>query len=229
VATPPLPDTPCIRVRLDYSQTDGFFGGNRLYFAYSGTAPTGAQCVALATYIQGTEFGAQIRGLFSAAWSLAEVDVLDIATTSGRGGSATTPVAGNRSGSAMPAQVAMGIEFNIAERYRGGKPRCYLPVGVDSDQQNPGQWTSTFTALCGTAWGDFIAGICAQGLVAANDLTHVMLSYYDGVNTSSPPWRGPGFKYPPKYRSTALHYPISGYAPKQEFSSQKRRRTASTY
>jgi hypothetical protein len=228
VATPPNPDNPTIKVSLSFTQTDALKGGCRLFFNYSGSAPSGTQCATLATYIGGTDFPDELGGLINTSWALTEVDVLDITTSEGLSGKWTGSEAGTRSGTALPAQVSSGVEFNIAKRYRGGKPRIYLPPAVTSDLANESNYTSTFAGTLATDFGTFISGIAAQGLTAANDLTHVLLSYYQGVNTATPPWRGPGFKYPPKYRATAVSYNVSGYAGKAMLNSQKRRRVATT-
>jgi len=229
VATPPDPDNPTIRVRLDWTEADGFKGGNRIYLNYSDGPPTATQCQALATYILTTLFPATLASLISNNWALTEVDVLDITTESGLSGTHTGSAAGTRGTSSLPAQCATNIEFNIVERYRGGKPRIYLPPGLTTDLANPSTYNSTYQNAMGVAWGDFIDDMEITGLVSANDLTHVDLSYYKGYATTTPPWRGPGFKYPPKYRPTAVSRVVQSYAVKTLLSSQKRRRAATTY
>jgi hypothetical protein len=229
VATPPNPDVPCIRVALKYSQTDGLKGGSRFFFSYSGDAPTSTQCGTLASYISGTAWPDELGGLVNTDWSLTEVDVVDISSGMGASGTWTGTEAGTQSGTALPAQVAATIEYEIEDRYRGGKPRMYLPPGVTANLTNPSNWSSTFTTALSTSIVAFFNGIQTAGVVTADDLTHVNLSYYSGYATTTPPWRGPGFKYPPKYRTEALHSAVTGYLVRAGLSSQKRRRTATTY
>ena len=52
MTTPPLPASPCLKVNLDYTQSDGYEGGSRFYLGYSGSAPTGANCITLAGDIE---------------------------------------------------------------------------------------------------------------------------------------------------------------------------------
>jgi hypothetical protein len=227
MATVPLPDVPCVRARLDYTQTDGFTSGNRIYFSYTGGAPTGAVCTSLADTITG-EWAAHIASLVHEDWSLTEVDVLDIASDSGLSGQSTTPEAGTQGGTPLPAQVASNIEFNIARRYRGGKPRLFLPPPADTEVGTPSSFLDSFVTAVNAGFAAFIAaclGFSEGGTTLAN---HVNLSYYKGVDTTSPPWRGPGFKYPPKYRDTALSDIVSGYSMKSRMGSQKRRRASTT-
>ena len=45
----PLPASPCVRVRLIYTNTDGSFAGSRFYLSYAEGSPTGANCTTLAS------------------------------------------------------------------------------------------------------------------------------------------------------------------------------------
>lgn len=228
MAPVPLPDTPCVRVRLVYNDGNGQLAGNRFYLSYSGSAPTAGNCSTLASDIE-TAWAADIAGLCAAGnYDLTEIDVLDIATDTGLSGQWTGSTASTRSGTALPIQVSTNVEFDIAPRYRGGKPRMYLPGGVEADLQTQATWNSAFIGDVNTGVGDFFAAIHALSIGAMGTLQHVNLSYYKGYNTSSPPWRGPGFKYPPLYRSAALHDNVSGYACKAMLGSQRRRRSATT-
>lgn len=228
MATPPLPDNPTIRITLKYLQTDGFLGGQRFFYNYAGGAPTSAELATLAAYVANSAWNDEIAGLVNTGWALTEVDILDIASETGASGSWTGSKAGTASGIVLPASNATNVEFNIAQRYRGGKPRTYFPPPSATELASASQWDSAFLSLAETAVPGFFNGIVTQGLHTTGDLTHVLLSYYKGYNTTTPPWRGPGFKYPPKYRATALSLPISGYAIKAEVGSQKRRRASTS-
>jgi hypothetical protein len=224
----PPPESPCVRVGLKYLQSDSFEGGSRFYVAYSGSAPTAADCATLAADID-SEWSLALAGLVNGDWTLVEVDVLDIATDSGFSGQSTTARDGTRSGTPAPSQCASNIEFGIARRYRGGKPRMFLPPGVMGDTVDPGHWDDTFIGELNVGIAAFFAGIEAASIGAMGALSHVNLSYYDGVSTTTPPWRGPGYKYPPKYRAAAVVDPVVGYSAKAMIGSQKRRRASTTY
>lgn len=223
---PPLPATPCVRVRLDYSQTDGFSGGSRFFLSYSGSAPTGANCSTLASDIA-TQWATDFPSWINVDWALTEVDVLDIASDSGLSGQWSGSHPGTRSGGALPAQVAGVCEFGIARRYRGGKPRMFLPPGVISDLADPGHWISGYLAGLSAAPAALMAGIETLSIGAMGTLAHVNLSYYKGftnITNSSGRTRAV-----PSYRSSALVDTVTGYFGKARLGSQNRRRAATSY
>lgn len=225
MTAPPLPASPCVRVKLDYNLGEGGTSGNRLYFSYSGSAPTGANCTTLAGDVA-SAWNTNLAPLISEQFALKEVDVLDIATDSGLSGQWTGSDGGTRSGTSLPWQVATNIEFNISRRYRGGKPRIYLPPGVESDLLTQASYQSSFVSAANSGFAAFIAAIEALSIGAMGTLAHVNLSYYKGfTNVTNPSGRT---RAVPTYRTSALLDTISGYSCKALLSSQKRRRTATS-
>jgi hypothetical protein len=221
----PLPASPCLRVRLVYDLGSGLDAGQRLYFSYSGSAPTGANCTTLASDIQGA-WSSHLAALISADLSLTEIDVLDIATDSGLSGQWSGSVAGSRSGTPLPNQVCTNIEFNIARRYRGGKPRTYLPAGLLADEATNESWSSAYITAVNAGFAAFISEVEGLSVGAIGTLAHVNLSYYKGftniVNSSGRE------RAVPTYRSVALVDTITGYSTKALMGSQKRRRSSTT-
>jgi hypothetical protein len=227
MATPPLPDNPSLRVRLDYQHTTSLKGGNRFFLNYTGSGPGGAALNTLAGDIA-TAWNTDLAPLVCDDWALREVDVLDITTDLGASGFATPDDAGSRSGTPLPAQIANNVEFNIAERYRGGKPRLYLPPGVQADLQDEVTWNSTFTGAVESGVTAFFAAVTALTVSGISSLTHVLLSYYKGYEPRTTGGGQTTFK--PKYRTpNALSFAVTGYAPKATLGSQRRRRTSTTY
>lgn len=226
MTTPPLPASPCIRVRLDYQETDGFFGGSRFFLSYSGSAPTTANLNTLAGDIS-SQWGTHIAPLMSTTWTLTEVDCLDIASNSGASGLWQGIVAGTDAGSPSAAQVATNIEYKISRRYRGGKPRMFLPPGTDTQRADLSHWSASYISSVNTGIAAFFTAIEALSIGAIGTLAHVNLSYYSGftnVTNSSGRTRAA-----PKYRTSALLDTVTGYTCKAEMGSQKKRRTATTY
>lgn len=226
MTAPPLPASPCLRVRLDYSQADSFLAGNRFYLSYAGAAPTAGNCVTLAGDIEAA-WVTNMAPVTLEDFALTEVDVLDIASTSGASGQWSGSEGGTRSGSFIPSSVAVNIEFQIARRYRGGKPKIYLPPGAQGDLGDQGHWSNTYKTAVQTAIDAFFAAVTALSVGAVGALGHVNLSYYNGfknITNSSGRERAV-----PTYRDSALLDSITGYSVKQEVSSQRRRRIATTY
>ena len=227
MTVPPLPDTPCFRCRLDYNNVSGGKAGDRFYLSYAGSASSPSDLTTLATDI-GNAWNTNIAPLVNSSVSLVEVDVLDIATHTGLSAVVAMSHAGTRSGNALPDDVAVNVEFGIARRYRGGKPRMYLPAGVHGDLQDEGHWSTSFASTCATDLQAMMTAIEALSIGAIGALQHVNLSYYQGfhnvTNTS-------GRTYPrPLYRSpNAVHDNVTSYIGRTLVSSQRRRRTATTF
>ena len=224
---PSPPVVQAVRCRLVYTQADNFLSGSRFYLSYSGSAPSPANCITLAGTIN-TAWASHIAPQVMPNYSLTEVDVLDLASTSGSSGNNTTVQAGTRTGTAVPSQCCCNVEFNIARRYRGGKPRMYFPPADTTAQANQGNWSTGLITQENAAVLAFFTALNGTGPGSMGTLQHVNISFYDGVYTTTPPWRGPGYKYPPKYRTTPLVDTVEGYATKARIGSQKRRRSATT-
>lgn len=226
MTAPPLPASPCVRVRLDYTQSDGYDGGSRFYLSYAGSAPTPGNCTSLAGDVEAAWL-AHLAALIPPSWALTEVDVLDITTDAGASGQWTGDEAGTNEGTVFPSQVATNVEFNIARRYRGGKPRMFLPPGTQSDGLDAGHWSTDFVDSVNTGMAAFFAEIEALSIGAVGALAHVNLSYYQSfTNVTNSSGR---MRAAPKYRTVALVDTVEGYACKAKMGSQRRRRTATTF
>jgi hypothetical protein len=227
---PSPPTVQAVRVRLDYLNSDGFTAGNRFFITYSGSAPTAANCVTFAGDI-GTDWAAHMAAQITTDWSLVEVDVQDLASSAGAFGTSTTVHNATRSTPAMPTQCAVNVELQIARRYRGGKPRIYFPTPDTGAQFNAAEFSGAFKTQEDTAVAAFFAAVEGHSIGSMGTLAHANVSFYHGHDTQQPPagrWRGPGYKYPPLYRTTALVDPVVGYDTKIVIGSQRRRRTATT-
>lgn len=225
MTTVPLPDVPCVRIRVIWNQGSKGEGGNRLYLSYSGSAPTAGNCSTLASDVA-SAWGTNIAPLCPTDIALTEVDVLDIATNSGLSGQWTGSTSGTRSGGAMPFQVAGNVEFGISRRYRGGKPRIYLPAGTTGDTTNEATWSSTFVTAMQNGVSAWISALEALSIGSMGTLQHVNLSYYKGFqNFTTPSGRE---RAVPTYRTTALHDVVTGYFAKATMGSQRRRRTSTS-
>jgi hypothetical protein len=221
----PLPASPCVRVRCIWNEGAAGEGGTRFYLSYSGTAPTGANCTTLAGDIA-SAWATDLSPLATGDYVLNEVDVLDIATDSGLSGQWTGSNEGSRVGTSLPFQVCTNVEYGIARRYRGGKPRAFFPFGDDGDTANNATWGDTFLTAVNTGVGNFFSAIAALSVGAMGTLAHVNLSYYKGfTNLENSSGRE---RAVPTYRDTALLDTITSYSAKAVMGSQKRRRTSTS-
>lgn len=211
---------------MDYTNTDNSEAGNRFFLSYAGAAPTGGNCITLGDDIAASWL-TRLAPYTHEDWALTEVDVLDIASYDGLSGQWTGSNAGTYSGNAVPSNCAMNVEFDIARRYRGGKPRIFWPPPGFNSLLDSAHWDSTILGDINTATAAFFTDIAALTIGAVGTLAHVNLSYYQGftnVTNSSGRTRAA-----PKYRPVALLDSVDGYAAKAVVGSQRRRRTATTY
>lgn len=216
-----------MRVRLDYTNSDASEAGSRFYLSYSNSPPTAGNCATLASDIEAA-WASHLAPVVNQNWNLTEIDVLDIATDSGSSGQWTGTSPGTETSSYNAANVATNIEFGIARRYRGGKPRMFLPPAGIGELTTAGRWTEAFVGDVNTGVAAFFTEIEALSIGAVGTLAHVNLSYYNGftnVTNSSGRTRAA-----PKYRTpNAILDTVNGYSCKAVVGSQRRRRTSTTY
>lgn len=225
MTVPPLPASPVVRVRLDYTTTSGTDMGSRFYLGYSGGSPAAADCVTLANDIA-TAWNSHLASVVYTNVSLTEVDVQDIASHTGAFGSADVSHPGLMAGATLTANAATNVEFDIARRYRGGKPRMFLPPPDATTLANLEKYSTTFIGNVNTGIQAFFSQIEALSVGSMGALTHVNVSYYQGfTNITNSSGRTSAA---PKYRTTALVDTVTGYACKAVVGSQRRRRTATT-
>ena len=226
MTVPPLPESNVVRVRLGYVTAAGTDMGSRFYVGFAGSAPSPTDCVNLASDIA-TAWNANLASLVYELVTLVAVDVEDITTHTGNFGTISVSHSGTLSGSTLTANAATNVEFNIANRYRGGKPRMFLPPPDDSVLASLDKFTTGFIANVNTGVAAFFSAIEALSVGSMGTLQHVSLSYYQSftnVTNSSGRTRAA-----PKYRTpNALVYPVTGYSCKAVVGSQRRRRTATT-
>jgi hypothetical protein len=155
-----------------------------------------------------------------------EVVCLDIATDTGNVGVWSGSIAGGLTGAGAPEDAAMQITFDIGRRYRGGKPKIFLPPSSAANVSTLNSWDSTMIAALQNDWGSMMAAILA-GTYSSFTLTdNVNVSYYHGFTVfTTPSGRARNI---PTQRSTPLVDNITNHTARIEIASQRRRRTAFT-
>lgn len=227
MTVPPPPAQPCMRVRLDFQTASGTDMGSRFFLQYAGGAPSAANCASIATSIAAF-WATRLSQLCYQLTSLVEVDVEDIATNLGAFGSVAVSHPGQMSAGSLVNQAAVNVEFDITRRYRGGKPRMFLPAPDGTALASQDKWSQAFIGTVNAEVAGFFSDIEALNVGSVGALEHVNLSYYQGftnVTNSSGRTRAA-----PKYRSpVALVDKVTGYACKAVVGSQRRRRTATSF
>ena len=148
--------------------------------------------------------------------------VTDLTTASSPQTIATPGVGGTVATPSVSQGVSMVIGFKIARRYRGGKPRIYLPAIPLSARDTPGTWIAGLPAAYASDIGTTIADIGGVAPGALGAITHVNVSYFEGfVNVTFPSGRT---RPVPKLRITPpVVDVVTGYVGNTRTASQRRR------
>lgn len=101
-------------------------------------------------------------------WTLQSATVKDLGGTTAQSTSTAASIPGTNSGTSMAPGVSIALSWQIAETYRGGKPRTYLP-GVPSN--------ATTAPGGSTIGGTFATQLDAAATLFLNDFnSHSVLS-----------------------------------------------------
>lgn len=190
---PPLPNVPgVLRVQLKHTVAEDTDAIVHLYFTYTGAAPSSAALSTMAGTVRGA-WNTGIKAFASTQVKLVEVVITDLTSASSGVGVDSTSVTGTKSGLANAGAVALLMNYVIARRYRGGKPRSYLPYFAAGDMDDQQTWTPATTASFLAAWNTFIGATIAAAPGGATITGQVNVSYYNGFTSVQNPvtlrWR----------------------------------------
>ncbi len=219
---PALPSAPgVVKITLPFKLTADPNALSRFFIHYSGTAPTPTQlqtyCDSVATNLA-TEFGALMSGLYTFEGPTAE----DLSSPTGAVAASAIANAGSRSGGALAPGTALMLQFLIARRYRGGKPKIFLPLGVSSDVAAGGVWAGALLTSATSGWSAFIAAIAGAGWTAAGTITQVNVSYFSGFTVVTNPITHRA-RNVPTVRGAPVVDVVTGISAETGLASQRRR------
>lgn len=202
----PLPPVPSVlRVQIQYILS-GRAAATNLHFAWSGSAPTDADCSQLGDLIGG-QWATHCAALASTAVTVTGIRVTDLTSTSAGDGISTGSTSGTRTGGQLPSGISAMAIYHVAARYRGGKPKSFLPFGVEADLYSSQTWTGTFNASVAAGWASFIAGVEGLSYGGTTIGACSTVSYFQGYD---PPTVAPNnrAKNHPKLRSSPVVYVV---------------------
>ena len=191
--------------------------------AYSGGAPSTADLATLAGNVS-ADWDAQLKPFLSADALLYEVTCIDLANTGTPAGSILPAIAGTRAGNPLPNSIAAVLGFSIDRRYRGARPKVFLPFGTETDQSSSTTWLTAFVDDLKTAWDTF-QGLITGTIVSATVLgAPVGVSYYSGKIVNPNPLAR--MRFIPEQRAVPAIFAVTATAVLPRFGSQRRRLTA---
>jgi hypothetical protein len=218
---PPLPLVPdVIKAQVQWSDATDTSVTTTHYFEYSGTGPNATDAANLATVLSNA-YGANV-----AAWSprtITGVKVTDLATDTGGEGSATSDFVGTREGADLAGATAVVVNYALDRRYRGGKPRSYLPWGVTTDLSSRQSWASAFTTVVVAAVEGIMSAMVGTTEGGTTITNHANVSYYAGNTATIDPVTGRAKNRPKRRVDGPLVNPIVGVAVSVIPGSQRRR------
>jgi hypothetical protein len=219
-ALPPVPNV--IKHRLHFDVGTDANAVVILHSQYLGAPPTSAQM---------NTFCTSLNSLTSAEWPIYQDastlylgnDAVDLTSPTSGSGSAGASVAGTRAGSLLGAGVAVLTHYPIARRYRGGKPRSYIPWGTADDLTNRNTWGSSAVTDFHTGWSAILSAIAAAYPIGgATFETMVSVSYYGPPNRTVTGSTG-RVRTLSTTRATPLIDPWSSFSVIAKVGSQRRR------
>jgi hypothetical protein len=195
----------------------------RLYFKYSGTAPTDAVCTTIAGAMHAAWDNAWL-GHLSNESSIEGVQITDLTSPVSGFGEELSHVLGTASGPPVAGGTALLQNFNIARRYRGGKPRAYWPILIAADLLTPQEWDPSVLATATSEWATSFNGVIIGSSYSGTTIVEqVNVSYYEGFTLVTNPITGRG-RNVNKPRTVAIAPDaITGFVLNGKPASQRRR------
>lgn len=219
---PPLPSPGLIlRAAWQISDESGIPAGSRIYLSYHGTPPTQSVINSIATGIA-TAWNSDLAEVTATTDTLDFVEVQDLSSDTGLVGTATPSDAGTRSGTALPASVAVNVQHVIGRHYRGGKPKTFVRAGVIGDLHatSTNTWSDAFIATMTTQWQAFVSSVL--GIAGGNLSNIVNVSFYSGFTSVLNPVTG-RTRDVPKIRDSPIVDVITDALVHAKLGSQRRR------
>jgi hypothetical protein len=221
----PLPNVPnVLKIQLQHEVSADADVLDRIYAQYTGSAPTVTNLNTYAATIAAS-WATHLAPLMSTAGHLLGVTVTDLSSSSAAQGATAVTTAGSRAGSFMTAQVAALVNFHISRRYRGGKPRVYMPMGVAGDLVSAQAWNTAFVTAMTTGWSTFIGAIIPATVGGATVNQQVNVSYFNGFTVVTSPTTGRS-KNVPTPRVSPLVDQVNSFTVSTIPASQRRRNRA---
>lgn len=191
------------------------------YWSYSGGAPSAADCASFADQLVNNAQSA-FAGLMPTVWGVDAAMVVDLASSTGREATSGTPWLGTATGAALAPASATLINHQIGRRYRGGKPRTYLPIGTAADIASAGVWSGAHITAAASAWGDWVSLFISATSGTTTITAIVNVSYYGPPNKLVTGSTG-RVKTVSTMRTTPIVDGIVAHSVHQNVTSQRRR------
>lgn len=218
----PLPAVPgVLRVRLLSEEYPGYQAGFRFFLEYTGGPPANSDLDALATSVA-SHWNTEFASFTTTNAALTSVLVEDLSSTSGASGEWTGTDTGTDSNAPLPVEACAVLNFKIGRRYRGGKPKSFLPIGTTVSLSTTHTFTTGFRNAVDAAWTAFMGALLGSTFGSTLLVNHVSISYYEGFDAVQNPVTL-RYRNIPRKRTTPLIDQITGHETASFVGSQRRR------
>lgn len=220
-----MPELPAVssvlRYRLTWTQEGDTMAQTIHYYQYSGGPPSSANLATMAAAAVSAADTA-FSGLMTASQGMTECEITDLSGPGYAQGSGGTPWVGTVSDERLSPGTAALVNHIIGRRYRGGKPRSYLPIGTAADVTTSGLWSSGALSSFAGSWGGWVAAVKASG--SGCTVTQIVnVSYYDGFTVVTSPTTGRARNVPKLRSGGPVVDVINAHDVPANIASQRRR------
>jgi hypothetical protein len=220
---PPLPPAQNVLFyKFRYTLGEDTSTGWGIHARYAGTAPNNAQ-LAVAAQSLFYAWTTPYAHLTSSDTALTAISIQDLSSATGGFGIFEGTMVGTSTDAFLPAQACAVHNHVIQRRYRGGKPRCFIPVGTQIDLTDAQNWKASAVTAFHDAFGAFMQSLTTVPPGGTSITGLVSVSYYDGFTSIEDPithrWRNV-----PKLREGApVVDPITSTVVSPRIGTQRRR------
>lgn len=216
---PPYPPAPnCLRVTHQHTIGSDTNTGWHLFYR-ADKAASQAQMDAL-TAAASASWNTNLAPAHAVDVTLTHVIGSDLSDPGGPVSTNTATHVGTRTGGFLPASTSVLINMTIGRRYRGGKPRIYMPAGTQPDLGSAQTWVAGLLTAVNAGFNAHNVAIQNSIKTWSSTADLVNISYWHQVLASIPP-------NPPIYvsqlRDTPVIDVIRSYTASSTISSQRRR------
>lgn len=208
-----------LRIQFQQSMAADLDVLNRMYFSFTGSTTNAILTTAASTIA--TAWSTTVAPNLHTSNVLTAVHITDLTNLTAPAITEPTSQAGGVSGTSTPAGVAMLVNFHIARRYRGGKPRWYQAGLPDSAKSTDQTWSSGAQSSYLSGLATLISDVLGSGTSGLTITAHVNVSYYEGFRPVTYP--SGRVKNVPTLRATPVVDSVTGQNTNPNFASQRRR------
>lgn len=220
---PALPPAPAVlQLTTEWDVGSDLSAITRTHYLYTGAAPSSTDIVTfLGTYVAATSVFAALA--LDTESSYLGSALIDLTSPMSGGGEVATSTPGTRTGDVLGAGVAVLVNETITRRYRGGKPKSFVPWGTSTDLLTRQTWQAASLTDFGNYYAEiFRAPFIGQFIGPALITEQVSVSYYGPPNRTVTGSTG-RVRTLSTTRATPIIDPVSSVAVSPRVSSQRRR------